>query len=62
MVPGTDDRGDAALVQQHGYRAIEGTSDAILGPEHHRLVDKAHEYARQYNSMLLSYLRSGEKT
>ena len=62
MLPGTDDRRDAPLIRQHGYRYIEGTSDAILSPEHHRLIDRAKEYARQYNSMLLSYLRTTKKT
>ena len=61
VLPGTDDRRDAALIREHSYRAIEGTSDYILSSEHRRLIDKARDYARQYNSMLLSYLRTAKR-
>jgi hypothetical protein len=45
------------LMQQHRVRFIEGTSDAITSPEYGRLVDKAYDYAKRYNTLLLHYLR-----
>ena len=45
------------FVQRHGERAIKGTSDIITSSEHRRLIHAAHIYVRQYNALLLRYLR-----
>jgi hypothetical protein len=45
------------FIQRHGERAIKGTSDIITSSEHRRLITRAHAYARQYNALLLRYLR-----
>jgi hypothetical protein len=47
-----------ALIQRHGERTLKGTDDIITSSERRRLRGKAHEYAKQYNSLLLRYLRS----
>jgi hypothetical protein len=44
------------LVQQHGSRRIEGTTDALSCMEQHRLLNEVSHYAARYNSMLLGYL------
>ncbi len=36
---------------------IEGTSDAIMGEEHYRLIQLAYEYAKKYNAKMLKYLK-----
>ena len=46
------------LVQQHGSRPIEGTTDALSCMEQHRLLDEVFRYAARYNSMLLGYFES----
>jgi hypothetical protein len=58
VAPGTSD-GDAALVGRYGLRCLEGTGDAILGPEHEALLNKANTYAAAYNAELLRRIRSG---
>jgi hypothetical protein len=55
--PGLEDTPDLQrLVQQHGSRRIEGTTDALSCMEQHRLLDQVFHYAARYNSMLLGYL------
>jgi hypothetical protein len=43
------------LVQEHGSRRIEGTSDIISCIEQHQLLDQVFQYATRYNSMILGY-------
>ncbi len=50
------------LLQQHGERHIEGTTDIITSAEQQRLLRKASDYAKQYNILLLQYLRSHPNT
>ena len=50
------------LTRKHGSRHIYGTTDVFTSPEHQRLVKKASEYARTYNTLLLSYLRDHPDT
>lgn len=50
------------LVQQHGERHIEGTTDIISSAEQQRLLHRAREYVRQYNLLLLQYLRDHPNT
>jgi len=56
-IPGVDAASRARLMRQRRVRYIEGTSDAITSPEYGRLVDKAYDYAKRYNMLLLRYLR-----
>lgn len=44
------------LIQEHGSRRIEGTTDIIVCIEQHQLLDQVFRYAMRYNSMLLGYL------
>jgi hypothetical protein len=45
------------LIKKHGERHIEGTTDIISRAEQRRLLSKAHAYVKQYNAMLLKFLR-----
>ena len=56
-IPGIDETLKPQFIRQHRVRFIEGTSDAITSPEYDRLVDKAYDYAKRYNTLLLRYLR-----
>ncbi len=50
------------LTQAHGSRHIEGTTDIITSSEHQCLLRRASEYAHEYNSLLLRYLRDHPNT
>src|SRR4051812_15868488 len=50
------------LTRKHGSRHIEGTTDVFTSTQHQRLVSKASDYARQYNALLLAYLRDHPDT
>src|SRR5207237_4034952 len=50
------------LVQQHGERHLEGTTDIISSAEQQRLLHKAGDYVKQYNSLLLHYLHRHPNT
>ena len=50
------------LVQQHGERHIEGTTDIITSGEQQRLLWKAGHYVERYNILLLHYLREHPNT
>jgi uncharacterized protein YfaT (DUF1175 family) len=43
------------LVQEHGSRRVEGTTDIISCIEQHQLLDQVFQYATRYNSMILGY-------
>jgi hypothetical protein len=43
------------LVQEHGSRRIEGTTDIISCIQQHQLLDQVFQYAMRYNSMILGY-------
>jgi hypothetical protein len=45
------------LLQRHGERRFEGTTDIISSAEHRRLLEKARDYVKQYNILLLRYFR-----
>jgi hypothetical protein len=45
------------LLQKHGERHIEGTTDIVTSAEHRRLLEKARDYVKQYNILLLQYFR-----
>jgi hypothetical protein len=45
------------LLQRYGERHIEGTTDIITSAEQRRLLQKASDYVKQYNILLLRYLR-----
>ena len=51
-LPGLDTSRDAVLIRRHGFRIIEGTSDAITKPEHKLLNAIARHYATGYNLYL----------
>jgi hypothetical protein len=60
---GIEDTPEArALTSKHGSRHIDGTTDLVTSSEHERLLGKAREYAHQYNSIMLSYLRDHPST
>jgi hypothetical protein len=44
------------LLEQHGSRHIEGTTDVISCIEQQQFLEQAFHYAMRYNSMLLGYL------
>jgi hypothetical protein len=50
------------LVEKYGKHHVEGTTDVISGVEYHRLLDKAFDYAKRYNMLLLRYLNSHKNT
>jgi hypothetical protein len=45
------------LLQRYGERHIQGTTDIISSAEQQRLLHKASDYVKQYNILLLRYLR-----
>ena len=45
------------LLRIHGVKCLAGTSDAIEGIGHKRMIRIAENYARQYNLMLIERLR-----
>jgi len=45
------------LLQKHGERHIEGTTDIVTSAEHRRLLQKASDNVEQYNILLLHYFR-----
>ena len=50
------------LLQQHGSRRIEGTTDQVRCNEQNLLLEQVFHYAMRYNSMLLGYLECHKKT
>ena len=60
---GLDDTPEVrALVEKHGERHLEGTTDLISSAEQQRLRAKAGDYVRKYNILLLHYLREHPDT
>ena len=53
FVPGVD----RSIASHHGVRYLDGTSDAIRGPEHARLNRLASTCAERYNKLLLEHLK-----
>jgi hypothetical protein len=47
---------DSRIVQRHGIRYLDGTSDALENKEHSHLTFAATAYARTYNQLLLRHL------
>ena len=45
------------LLERYGERHIEGTTDIIRSAEQQRLLQKASDYVKRYNILLLRYLR-----
>jgi hypothetical protein len=45
------------LLKRYGERHIEGTTDVISSAEQRRLLQKASDYVKRYNILLLRYLR-----
>ena len=52
-VPGVDTN-VATLRQQYGLRILEGTSDAIKGPQDRLFNENARKYAKKYNHIIIS--------
>ena len=50
------------LLQRHGERHIEGTTDIITSVEQQRLLQKARDYVGKYNVLLLHFLRGHPNT
>ncbi|HVS87057.1 MAG TPA: hypothetical protein VHF01_02420 [Candidatus Acidoferrum sp.] len=57
-VPGV--REDVRAIEcTYGIRIIEGTSDAIEGPEHQQLIANARAYAEKYNQTIVAGKKGG---
>ena len=56
-IPGVEMAQWLTYQQRYGLRPIEGTSDALEGEEHARLVRKATEYAERYNKHVLAHVK-----
>jgi hypothetical protein len=56
-IPGVQTSQWLTYQQRYGVRPIEGTSDALEGEEHERLVRMAREYAERYNRHVLSQVQ-----
>ena len=56
IAPGISSRDHLRYVHDLGIRAMEHTSDAIIGPDHKRYIEAAYRYAREYNRILLCRL------
>ena len=52
-LPGVDSLNTEYYRQNYGVREIEGTTDALVNEEHHRLVQRATDYAKAYNLMMV---------
>jgi hypothetical protein len=61
-IPGVDAATELRVLKNRRFRVIEGTSDVVTSEEYDRLLDKAYDYAKRYNSLLLGYLRERKKT
>ena len=60
---GLDDTPEVqSLVHRHGERHLKGTGDVISSAEQRRLLAKANDYVKQYNVLLLYYLREHPDT
>jgi hypothetical protein len=59
--PGVDKDEDDRLVTsaRYGLRCLSGTGDVLESDKHKALVDKALEYAREYNKTLLARIHAG---
>ena len=55
--PGIE-KDDLALIQKHGIRCLDGTSDYIESERHRQLIESAISYAEKYNRYLLIKLKS----
>jgi outer membrane lipoprotein LolB len=55
-VPGTSED-IQSIKATYGIREIEGTSDAIDGSEHERLIENARRYAMVYNKTIIANAR-----
>jgi hypothetical protein len=53
IAPGVPTAYHLQYVREFGIRAMEHTSDLILGPDHKRYIEAAYRYAREYNRILL---------
>ncbi len=54
-IPGAEEYKDLKQIEEiYGYRIIKGTSDAVYGKEHLRLIRLAEEYAKKYNEYVIS--------
>ncbi|MBZ5643322.1 MAG: hypothetical protein LAO19_11215 [Acidobacteriia bacterium] len=52
-VPGTSE--DIQNIKTtYGLKEIEGTSDAVEGPDHKLLIDNARRYAEKYNQTIIA--------
>lgn len=57
VIPGVD----RALADKYelkcGINLIDGISDAVRGEQHLELINKAHDYARQYNAIIIQHCK-----
>ncbi len=52
-LPGVDSLDTEFYRQNYGVREIEGTTDGLVNEEHRRLVQRAIDYAKAYNLMMV---------
>jgi SNF2 family DNA or RNA helicase len=53
-IPGTKYKNFKQIENEYCYRMLKGTSDAIYGDEHLRLIRLAEKYAKEYNKYIVS--------
>lgn len=58
LIPGVKESQKFEYREKYGMRLIEGTGDAVLGPEHGRLIGLTTKYAEKYNLYVLSHANS----
>ena len=59
--PGVPDQ-ERSVVEPHGQRCVEGTSDVIEGGRYLQLLDQARRYTTTYNAELLRRIKNGTVT
>ena len=57
--PGREGRELESLIATHGLRCLDGTTDALEGPEHSTLQRHASTYGIEYNKELASLIQRG---
>ena len=55
-LPGVSDKHQIQYMNSYGTRIIQGTADAFHSEEHAQLNEKAVEYAKKYNQLLLKHI------
>ena len=57
-IPGVDPKDWIEYEKIYGVNPIEGTGDLLINEEHERLSKLAHEYATEYNKVILKHKKN----